>query len=97
MWAFALELVYGVFCWWVYRGTGSLLVAIVIGNLANLTLFSAAIPGPEEYLAGHPLMIVTLVFVQIIVMLALVGLLARRSPTTAPPIQRSAAAPRRSR
>jgi hypothetical protein len=97
MWAFALELVYGVFCWWVYRGTGSLLAAIVIGNLANITLFSAAIPGPEEYLAGHPLMIVTFVFVQIVVMLALVGLLARRSPTTAPPIQRSAAARRRSR
>src|SRR4029450_9877845 len=39
MWGFALEMVYGVFCWWVYRGNGSLLAAIVLGNLATLSLF----------------------------------------------------------
>jgi hypothetical protein len=95
MGAFALELVFGVFCWWIYRGTGSLLAAIVIGNLANLTLFSASIPGPEEYLAGRPLTIVTFVFAQIVVMLVLVGVFARRA--TVPPTPRTAAAPRRSR
>jgi hypothetical protein len=78
MWAFALELVYGALCWWVYRGSGSLLSAIVLGNLANITLFSAAIPGPEQYLAGHPLLIVTFVFAQIVIMLMLVGMLAKR-------------------
>ena len=36
---------------------------IVLGNLANITLFSAAIPGPEQFLAGHPLMLVTLIAV----------------------------------
>jgi hypothetical protein len=76
MWGFALEVVYGAFCWWIYRGSGSLLAAIVLGNLANLSLFSAAIPGPEQFLAGHPLWVVTLVFAQIVVMLALVGWLA---------------------
>jgi hypothetical protein len=78
MWGFALELVYGVICWRVYRGSRSLLAMIVLGNLANITLFSAAIPGPEQYLAGHPLMLVTVIFVQIVVTLALVDRLATR-------------------
>jgi hypothetical protein len=76
MWGFALEMVYGALCWWIYRGKGSLLAAIVLGNLANLSLFSAAIPGPEQFLAGRPLLVVSFVFVQIVVMLALVGWLA---------------------
>jgi membrane-bound metal-dependent hydrolase YbcI (DUF457 family) len=79
MWGFALEMAYGLFCWWIYRGRRSLLAVIVLGNLANITLFSAAIPGPEEYLAGHPLMVVTVVFIQIVVTLTLVGVLAKRT------------------
>jgi hypothetical protein len=79
MWAFAVEIAFGVICWRVYRGRRALLAMIVIGNLANITLFSAAIPGPEQYLAGHPLMVVTLVCVQIVATLLLVGVLATRS------------------
>jgi membrane-bound metal-dependent hydrolase YbcI (DUF457 family) len=79
LWAFALEMAFGVVCWRVYRGRGALLAMIVIGNLANITLFSAAIPGPEQYLAGRPLMVVTLVFVQIVATLLLVGVLATRT------------------
>ena len=40
---------------------------------------SATIAGPERYLAGHPLMVVTLVFVQIVATLALIEVLATRS------------------
>ena len=76
MWGFALELAYGFFCWWVYRGNRSLLAVVVLGNLANLSLFSAAIPGPEHYFAGHPLVVVTVVFIQIVATLVLVGLTA---------------------
>jgi membrane-bound metal-dependent hydrolase YbcI (DUF457 family) len=79
MWGFALEMAYGVVCWRVYRGSRTLLAMIVLGNLANITLFSATIPGPEQYLAGHPLMIVTLIFAQIVVTLALVDVLAKRT------------------
>jgi membrane-bound metal-dependent hydrolase YbcI (DUF457 family) len=78
--AFVVELVFGVFCWRVYRGGRGLLAVIVLGNLANLSLFSAAIPGPEQLLAGRPLLIVTFIFVQIVVTLALVGAFARRHP-----------------
>ena len=61
-----------------------LLVLIVVANAANLSLFSSAIPGPEEWLAGRPLVLVTLIFVQIVVTLTLVGVLARR-PEPEPP------------
>jgi membrane-bound metal-dependent hydrolase YbcI (DUF457 family) len=78
MWGFALEMVYGVVCWGVYKGSRPLLALIVLGNLANITLFSATIPGPERYLAGHPLMVVTMVLVQIVATLALIKVLATR-------------------
>ena len=83
MWGFALEMVYGVFCWWMYRRSGSLLAVIVLGNLANVSLFSAAIPGPEQFLAGHPLAVVTLVPAQIVTTLALIGWLANSSDAPA--------------
>jgi len=82
MWGFALEMAYGVLCWGVFRGRRPLLAMIVLGNLANITLFSAAIPGPERYLAGRPLAVVTLVFVQIVVTLALIKVLATRADTS---------------
>lgn len=77
--AFGVEMVYGVLCWRVYRGGRGLLALVVLGNLANLSLFSASVPGPERLLAGRPLMVVTLVAVQILVTLVLTGLLARRA------------------
>jgi hypothetical protein len=95
MWGFALEMIYGVLCWWVYRGSGSLLTMITVGNLANLTLFSSAIAGPEQYLAGHPLMIVTFIFVQIVITLALVGLLARHQRVSSARTSRALAYPSR--
>ncbi|HEU4617386.1 MAG TPA: hypothetical protein VFV10_05060 [Gammaproteobacteria bacterium] len=83
MWGFALELVYGVACWGIYRGSRPLLAMIVLGNLADISLFSAAIPGPERYLAGHPLLVVTMVLVQILATLALTRVLATRAPRRA--------------
>jgi hypothetical protein len=76
--AFVVELIYGTFCWYVYRGGPGLLALITIGNLANLSIFSPDIPGPEQSLAGRPLLLVTFIFVQIVVSLVLVGILARR-------------------
>lgn len=77
--AFIVEIVYGILCWQVYRGSRGLLALIVIGNLANLSILSPAIPGPEYYLAGRPLLTVTFIFVQIVVTLVLVGVLARQA------------------
>ena len=76
--AFFVELIYGIFCWYIYRGGAGLFALITIGNLANLSLLSPAIPGPEQYLAGRPMLLVTVIFVQIVVTLVFVGVLARR-------------------
>jgi membrane-bound metal-dependent hydrolase YbcI (DUF457 family) len=42
--AFLVEMVYGIACWRIYRGGAGLLAVVVLGNLANLSLLSAAIP-----------------------------------------------------
>ena len=76
--AFVVELLYGVLCWWVYRGSRALLVLLVAGNVANVSFFFAGIAGPEELLAGHPLLVVTVVFVQIVTMLVLVGMMSSK-------------------
>ena len=81
--AFFVELLYGTFCWYVYRGGPGLLALITIGNLANLSIFSPDGPGPEQYLAGRPLLLVTFIYEQIVVSLELVGILARRRNASA--------------
>jgi membrane-bound metal-dependent hydrolase YbcI (DUF457 family) len=80
--AFLVEMVYGLICWRVFRGGRALLALIVVGNLANLSLLSASIPGPEVFLAGRPLTIVTVIAGQIVVTLVLTGILARRPQST---------------
>jgi hypothetical protein len=82
--AFLVELAYGVACWRVYRGGAGLLAVVVLGNLANLSLLSDAIPGPEVWLAGRPLLVVSLILAQIIVTLVLVGVLSRRPASDLP-------------
>jgi hypothetical protein len=74
--AFFLELGYGTTCWWIYGGSIALLVVILLFNLANLPMFVASVPGAKQKMANRPLLITTFVFVQIIVTLALVGLLS---------------------
>lgn len=81
--AFVVEMLYGVVCWWIYRGGRGLLALIVVGNLANLSLLSPAIPGPEAVLAGRPVLLVSVIATQIVVTLVLTGVLARR-PRTSP-------------
>jgi membrane-bound metal-dependent hydrolase YbcI (DUF457 family) len=78
--AFAVELGYGIFCWRVYRGGRALLVIIVAFNVANLSLFFSAVPGPESMFAGRPLLLVTVILLQIIVTLWAVWWGAAKSP-----------------
>jgi hypothetical protein len=82
--AFAIELLFAVVCVRVYaRGrhdvaARSLYAFAIAGNLLNVSFLSAAIAGPEELLGGHPLLVVTVVFAQIVLTLAIVYLLAGR-------------------
>jgi membrane-bound metal-dependent hydrolase YbcI (DUF457 family) len=74
--AFVLEIGYGVVCWWIYGGSIALLAVILLFNLANLPMFVAAIPGAKQKMIHRPLLITTVVFVQIVLTLILVGLLS---------------------
>jgi hypothetical protein len=92
--AFVVEMAYGIACWRIYRGGRGLLALVVLGNLANLPLLSAAVPGPEAFLAGRPQLLVTLVAAQIVVTLGLTAWLAsRRAGAAGPPRPLSAASP----
>lgn len=71
--AFILEIGYGIVCWWIYKGGWALLATIVIFNLANLSMFSSAVSGIEKHMANRPLLITTVILVQILVTLTLVG------------------------
>lgn len=77
--AFFVELLYAAICWSIYRGSRGLLALLIFGNLANLSFLSPAIPGPEHYLARRPMLIVSVILVQIVITLMLVGILARKS------------------
>jgi hypothetical protein len=77
---FMVEIIYGLICWRLYRGSRGLLAFVVIGNLANISIFFASIPGPERYFAGRPLLLVTFIFAQIVVTLSLVWILTRPRP-----------------
>ncbi len=74
--AFAFELLYGVFCWWVYQGSVTLLWTIILFNLANASFFLRALPGPERFLARRPKLVTAVVALQIAVTAVLVGLMS---------------------
>jgi hypothetical protein len=75
--ALVVETIYGILCWWVFRGSKALLAIIVMFNLAALSFYSAVIPGPEHLLAGHPKIFAAVIGVHIIAGLVAVGYLAR--------------------
>jgi len=84
--AFAVELGFGLLCWWIYvrgrmRETAwrALLALAIVGNLLNLSFLSPAIQGPEQFLAGRPELVVTVVLLQIVTTLSLVYWLASRA------------------
>jgi membrane-bound metal-dependent hydrolase YbcI (DUF457 family) len=71
--AFILELAFGVWCWWYFKGNKSLLIIILLFNAANFTVFSPDIIGLEKYFANNEMLLVSVIAVQIIVTLILVG------------------------
>jgi hypothetical protein len=76
--AFLVELAYGAFCWWIYRGGKALLWVVIGFNIANLSLLSPVIQGPETLLANRPTLLVAIILGQIAVTLFLVGWFSRR-------------------
>lgn len=74
--ALVVETIYGIWCWWVFRGSKALLAVIVLFNLAALSFYVPAIPGPEQFLAGYPKSFAAVIGVHIIVGLVAVGFFA---------------------
>lgn len=74
--AFVLEIGYGIFCWWIYEGGRGLFAAIVLFNLANISMFSLSVPGFEKYMANRPLLINAVILAQILITLTAVGILS---------------------
>jgi hypothetical protein len=75
--ALVVETLYGVWCWWVFRGSKALLAVVVLFNLAALFFYSPLIAGPERLLAGHPKIFAATIGVHIILGLVAVGFFAR--------------------
>jgi len=74
--ALAVETVYGVWCWWVFRGSKALLAVIVLFNLGALSFYAPGIAGPEHLLAGHPKVFAAVIGMHIIAGLVAVGFFA---------------------
>lgn len=64
--AFLVEFIYGLVCWWAFKGSRALLIVIVLFNVTSLSFYWAAMPGPESLFAGAPLVFVGLVTFHII-------------------------------
>lgn len=85
--ALVVETIYGIWCWWVFRGSSVLLVVIVALNLGAVSFYAPPILGPEHLLAGHPKIFAAVIGLHIVVGLVAVGVVARshwRSSTTGP-------------
>lgn len=76
--ALAVETAFGIFCWWVFRGSKLLLAVIVAFNLFSLSFYWAALAGPEQFLAGHPKIFAAMIGIHIVAGLAAIGFLAQR-------------------
>ena len=74
--AFFVEIGYGLLCWSIYGGSWLLLVTIILFNLANLSMFFKTISGIERIMANKPRLITSVIFLQIVITLILVGVLS---------------------
>ena len=83
-----VELLYGIFCWWLFRGTAGLLIGIIVFNLLDLPLLLPN-PGAAERFGAHPAWFTTIIVVQIVASWLLVAWLARGHPR---PLRAAAAA-----
>lgn len=82
---FLVELGFGLFCWWYYKGSRALFWIIIVFNVFNISMFFPMVTGPEYYMANKPMLITIVIFAQIIITLGLVGWAASKKPEKAEP------------
>ncbi len=75
--ALVVETTYGVGCWWVFRGSRTLLAVIVALNLGALSFYAPMISGPERFFAGRPTLFAAIIGLHITIGLIAVGFFGR--------------------
>lgn len=80
--ALALETLWGILCWWVYRGSWPLLGLIVALGLTAIPLYSIAVNVGESVLGGQNIAFALVILVQMLATSGLVWLFARDSTET---------------
>ncbi len=76
--ALLIETLYGVWCWWVFRGSTALLAIIVAMNMAAFSFYAPGIAGPEVFLSGNPVLFAAVIGSHIIIGLAAIGFFAHQ-------------------
>ena len=76
--ALALETLWGVLCWWIYRGSWKLLGLIVVMGIAAIPLHSVAVNIGEAALGGQSTVFALVILVQMLTTSGLVWLFARK-------------------
>lgn len=72
-----LETAWGIYCWWIFKGSWKLLGLIVFLNASSIPFYSAAINTGEAALAGQSTVFALMILAQMLTSSFLVWLLAR--------------------
>ncbi|HSC37292.1 MAG TPA: hypothetical protein VLD19_05465 [Chitinophagaceae bacterium] len=75
---FILELVYGLFCWWYYKGNKALLITIVVFNLLDLPVMLASGTAVNVF-KQYPFLLPAFILVQVIITWYFVARYSRRA------------------
>lgn len=76
--ALVLETLWGVFCWYYFRGSKKLLALILALGVSSIPIYSAAINIGEGVLGGHNVIFACVILGQMLATSALVWLFARK-------------------
>ena len=64
--AIIVETGYGIFCWWYFKGSKTLLAAIVILNLVNIPFIFNLMPGVNDLLGRVHYLLPAIILIQIL-------------------------------
>ena len=62
---FILELIYGIFCWWYFKGNRALLITIIVFNVLDLPVMLAS-GKPLNIFISYPFLLPTFILFQIL-------------------------------
>ena len=62
---FILEFIYGIFCWWYFKGNRALLITIIIFNVLDLPVMLASGKALNVFIS-YPFMLPTFILIQIL-------------------------------